>query len=158
MKNLIVTSVLLTVTIVSCQKKPIDHSAVPPHIISFQLNTVPNEFVSLYYTDSVTTKNIPILISAGGTATAADSIPTQSFYSQYLFDACEKGVRNFKLKFSKNNVAEMHSLFIDFKWMAPPGGFEIPDASIDGNKLTPLPPSDSSKYGHYNTGFIYNRN
>jgi hypothetical protein len=158
MKNIITISIILVVIVSSCQKKPIPNSALPPYVISFQLVSVPNEFVSLYYIDSVTHKKTIIKITASNTFAYQDSIPTGSFFSQYLFNACEnQGIRNFKLKFYKSGVSELHDLFIDFKLLPAPGGFEIPDASIDGNKLTLLPPSDSSKYGHYATSFIYNR-
>jgi hypothetical protein len=158
MKNILAISILSAIIIVSCQKQRIPNAAVPPFIISFQLDTVPNEFVSLYYIDSATTKKIPIRISTGTKFIEADSIPTQSFYSQDLFDACShNGLRNFKLKFYKAGVTELHDLFIDYKRLSPPGGFEIPDAAIDGKNLTPLPPSDSKGSGHYDTGFIYNR-
>ena len=163
MKTLIIISVLSAIAAISCQKKPIDNSAVPPYIISFELHSVPNEFVSVYYVDSISGKNTsvqirPWIIDYSLKYVYADSIPTGDFTSQYLFDACEKGIKNFKLKFTKGNVNELHDLYIDFKWLPPPGGFEIPDAAIDGKNLMALPPSDSNGAGHYDTGFIYDRN
>ncbi|MBS1530862.1 MAG: hypothetical protein JSU01_11175 [Bacteroidetes bacterium] len=162
MKALIIMAMLSVMVITSCQKKPLN-SAEPPHVIYFQLASVQDEFVSVYYIDSISGKNIKVQIRpwvAGSDNTIyADSIPTTNFGSAFLFNACsDKGIKNFKLKFYKAGVTELHDLNIDFKWLPPPGGFEIPDAAIDGKNLTALPPSDSNGAGHYDTGFIYDRN
>jgi hypothetical protein len=121
---------------------------------------ISNEFVSLYYIDSISGKNIQIPIRpwiVGSDNTAyADSIPTSSFGSKYLFSDCKIGIRNFKLKFYRPGVTELHDLFIDFKFLPPPGGFQIPDATIDGKALINSP-VDTGKYGQVATVFIYNR-
>lgn len=155
--------VLIMITIFwGCQKTPIDRQYTPPHIISFQTKTVKGEYISIYYIDSITNKKIFVQLRTPAIGSApnygyADSIPTGNFLSQYLWDACNNGVKDFMLKFSKQNVVEMHNLFVNFKHLPSPGGFEINDAKIDGKPLPNLPPSDSSKSGHYDTGFIYNR-
>jgi hypothetical protein len=158
MKRIILVFVLVAVAFAGCSKKPLPKDWLPPHIISFKLVSVNNEFVSLYYIDSVTHNSVTLKITPSLIDNYTDSIPTGSFFSQYLFNACaNNGIRNFKLKFYKGGVTELHDLFIDFKWLPPPGGFEIPDAKIDGKALINLPASDSSKYGHGDTSFLYNR-
>ena len=152
----------LTILLIGCTKSPLK-SVVPPTVISLQINNPPAGFVSVYYFDSTVNKNKIVQINSwkwnynalnGG---YADSIPAGNFVSEYLFKACAyNNIKKFKLKFSNKNAIEEHDLFINFKLLPPPGGFSIPNASIDGKLLDSLPASDSIKYGHYDTGFIYN--
>lgn len=153
---LIILNVLI---IVGCKKGP--QASAPPRIISIQTATVPNERVSISYVDSVAHSIIPVqirpwLIDNKPGDDYAYSIPTGNFLSRYIWDACSNGIRTFQLQFKNGSVTETHILFIDFKYL-PQGGFEIPDAEIDGKALTSMPPSDTDAYGHYDTRFIYNR-
>jgi hypothetical protein len=159
----------LTILLIGCSKSPLK-SYLPPNVLVFKINNPPAGFVSVYYFDSTANKdqfvqirswssNFNFNLPNGG---YADSIPTGDFGSSYLFDACGNGIKNFKLKLNNGNATEIHDLFINFKHLPPPGGFYIPNASIDG-KLLPaltdsLTPIDSSKYkyGYIETNFIYN--
>jgi len=153
---LVILNVLI---IIGCKKAP--QASAPPPIISIQTATVLNERVSISYIDSVTHNVIPVqirpwVIDNQPGDDYAYSIPTGNFLSRFIWDACSKGIRTFQLQFTKGSVTETHILFIDFKYL-PQGGFTIPDAEVDGKPLSNAPPSDTNTYGHYNTGFIYNR-
>lgn len=162
MKKIILILTLIPF-ISTCKKGDGAKEALPDHLISFKVATVDNEQLSVYYIDSISNQQIVVKIRPWTIAeNVADSgyatyLATGNFTSKYLFDACSKGVKNFTVQFKKNNVLENHKLFINFKYLSPPGGFEIDEVRVDNTLLTKLPPSDSSLTGHYDTGFIYDR-
>jgi hypothetical protein len=161
MKKIILILALIPF-ICTCKKGDDSKEALPDHLISFKVATVDNEQLSVYYIDSISNQKTivkvrPWIVGDFSNSGYSTEMSTGNFTSKYLFEACSKGIKNFTVQFKKNNILENHKLFINFKYLSQPGGFEIDDANVDNTSLTKLPPSDSSKTGHYDTGFIYNR-
>ncbi|CAM3774028.1 hypothetical protein MUGA111182_08800 [Mucilaginibacter galii] len=154
-----VTGVLLAMVLFGCNKGSATATDLPDFVIYLQMPSVTGETLSVYYTDPSSANLVSLKIKsvAGQQGDYSDEVPSGNFVSKYLFEVCQKkGVRNFIVRFHRNGLTEDHQLFINFQSI-PSGGFNIPDASIDGKALTKLPDSDYNTNAHYSTGFKYER-